>query len=86
MLFIDLAQTRNSAKQMQLALIPPGSGPQRLAQSFMGEFGREGIPSIWREKREDKLDVSLVGLKTFKCLYTKKANARSRKDFQGKNV
>lgn len=68
MLFIDLALARSGAKQMQLALIAPGSGPQRLAQNFMGRVGDEGIQSIWREKREDKLDSSLVGLKTFKCL------------------
>lgn len=36
------------------------------------------------EKREDKLDFSLIGQKPLKCFYTKKVNARSRKHFQGK--
>jgi len=35
---MDLALTRSSAKQMQLAFIAPGSGPHRLAQNFMGKL------------------------------------------------
>lgn len=51
-LLIDLALTRRSARQMQLALILLGSVPQR----------QEGIQLVWRKKRKDKLDFGLVGL------------------------
>lgn len=43
-LLIDLALTRRSARQMQLALILLGSVPQR----------HEGIQLVWKKKRKDK--------------------------------
>lgn len=58
-LLIDLALTRRSARQMQLALILPGSVPQR----------HEGIQSVWRKKKKDEQDFGSVGLNTFTCIY-----------------